>query len=121
MDALMAFYGSSNSSVLLGSSPELQRAESELWSTAVAACTTSTGESARVLLLPAMNEMFGDVDMERMAFQMHPPIINFAMLGIAATVASATYVIIELEHPRAGLFRVDPMDEVLRQFRASIE
>jgi len=43
------------------------------------------------------------------------------MLGIAATVASATYVIIELEHPRAGLFRVDPMDEVLRQFRASIE
>src|SRR5689334_20706147 len=77
MDALMAFYGSSNSSVLLGSSPELQRAESELFSTAVAACTTSTGESARVLLLPAMNEMFGDVDMERMAFQMHPPIINF--------------------------------------------
>jgi len=148
MDALIAFYASSNSSVLLGSSPGLQRAESELWSTAVAACTTSTGERARVLLLPAMNEMFDEVDMERMARQIHPPIIIFAMLGIAAmatalfagygmagsparnwiytlgiaaTVASATYVIIELEYPRVGLFRVDPMDEVLRQFRASIE
>ena len=42
-------------------------------------------------------------------------------LGIAATVSSAAYVIIELEYPRVGLIRVDPMDQVLREFRASMD
>jgi hypothetical protein len=33
----------------------------------------------------------------------------------------ATWVIIELEFPRVGLFRVDPMDQVLVAFRASMD
>jgi len=148
MDALIAFYDASNSDVLLSRSPAVQHAESELWSTAVAACTTSTGERARVLLLPAMNEMFDNVDMERMARHIHPPVVIFLMLGvaamatalfagygmagsptrnwmytlgIAATISIAAYVIIELEYPRVGLIRVDPMDEVLRELRASMD
>ena len=149
IDELIAFYGApSNGNVLLTTPPTLQHAESDLWSTAVAACTTSTGEHARVLLLPALNEMFDEVDMERMARRIHPPIIIFLMLGvaamatalfagyamaggpkrnwvytlgIAATVSAAAYVIIELEYPRVGLIRVDSMDQVLREFRASLD
>jgi hypothetical protein len=149
MDELIAYYtSSSNSDVLLSTTPAFQRAESELWSTAVAACTTSTGERARILLLPALNEMFDDVDMERMSRRIHPPITVFLMLGvaalatalfagygmagspkrnwiytlgIAATISIAAYAIIELEYPRVGLIRVDPMDQVLREFRASMD
>lgn len=149
MDELITYYGvSSNSGLLLTAPPKLQRAESDLWSTTVAACTTSTGERARILLLPALNEMFADVDMERMARRIHPPVIIFLMLGvaalatalfagygmagspkrnwiytlgIAATISIAAYVIIELEYPRIGFVRVDPMDQVLREFRASMD
>jgi hypothetical protein len=150
VDALIAYYAlpSINPELFTHATPVLRRAESQLWSTAVAACTTSTGERARILLLPSLNEMFDNVETERLARGIHPPIIIFLMLGIAAmatalfagygmsssptrnwiytlgiaaTIASAVFVIIELEYPRVGLIRVDPMDEMLREFRASMD
>jgi hypothetical protein len=149
MDALIAYYSdTSDQQVLLETTPRLQRAETELWSSAVAACTTSTGDRVGTLLLPSLNEMFDAVDMERMARRIHPPIIIFLMLGvaamatallagygmssgparnwiynvgIAATISIAAYVIIELEFPRIGLVRVSPMDEVLVELRATMD
>jgi hypothetical protein len=101
-----------------------------------------------MLLLPSLNELFGAVEKERMARRMHPPPVIFAMLGIAAlaaalfagyglassttrswiymvgiaaTVAIAVYVILELEYPRLGLARVTDMDQTLVELRATME
>jgi hypothetical protein len=83
-----------------------------------------------------------------MARRMHPPTLIWAMLGItalatglfagygmaagpmrnwiyiigiAASVSIATYVIIELEYPRLGLFRVTAIDRALVELRATME
>jgi hypothetical protein len=79
-----------------------------------------------------------------MATRMHPPGIVYGMLftaalmasllagynsaggttrgwlhaiGLATIVSIALYVIIDIEHPRIGLVRVDSVDEVLRELR----
>ena len=43
------------------------------------------------------------------------------MLGFAVTLASAVYVILDLEHPRLGLIRVDPFDQALVDLRESMQ
>jgi hypothetical protein len=79
-----------------------------------------------------------------MAAQLHPPMVVFAMLfglalagallagygmaggrarswlhmvGFAAVLAGAVYVIIDLEYPRLGLIRVDAFDTALVELR----
>lgn len=126
----------------------LTRAEDELWSRSVAACLGPGGEQARMLLLPALTELFAAVEKERMARRIHAPPAVFAMLGItalatalfagyalasgtkrnwiyilgiSASVAMAVYVVVELEYPRLGLFRVDAMDQTLVELRATME
>lgn len=124
------------------------RAENDLWAKAVAACNLPEGEKARMLLLPSLNELFGNVEKERIARSVHPPAIVYVMLGlsalagalfvgyalananrrnwlymigVAATIASATYVIVELEYPRLGIVRIDSADQMLIQMRASMK
>jgi hypothetical protein len=125
----------------------MERARTDLWQTAVPACRPPEEQNACQLFLPSLNDMFDAVDMERMARRIHPPFIIFVMLGvaalatalfagygmagsrsrnvvymlgIAATVSIAAYVIIELEYPRVGLIRVNSMDQVLVKLRASM-
>jgi hypothetical protein len=120
-------------------------AQHDLWTRAVAACLTREGEPARMLLLPALNEMFEAVDRERMARRLHPPGVIWLMLGlsalaaalfagysmangtnrnwmytvgIAAAISIVTYVFIDLEYPRLGLVRVDAIDQLLVEERA---
>lgn len=129
-------------------SPELRHAENEVWSRAVAATLDRTGEQARMLLLPSLNEMFDVVTDERLARRIHPPLVIFVMLaiaalasslfagygvasksprnwvlmiGVAATISMAAYVIIELEYPRLGLIRVSDMDRALAELRATMQ
>jgi hypothetical protein len=123
-------------------------AEDDLWARSVAVCKAPGGEAARMLLLPSLNEIFDDVDRERMARLIHPPMVIFMMLaiaalstamfagygmasgsarnwifniGIAATVSITTYVILELEYPRLGLFRVSSMDQVIVELRRMLK
>lgn len=149
LDALIASYanpGSSSSALLEPAS--VTRAQSDLWARAVAASTAPTGERARILLLPAINDMFSVVEEERLARRIHPPTVIFIMLGItalasalfagygvaskstrnwiytigiAATVSMATYVIVELEYPRLGMIRVSDMDRALAELRATMK
>ena len=101
-----------------------------------------------MLVLPALNEMFGIVESERMARRMHPPMVIFVMLGltalaaamfagygiasgptrnwiyllgIAATISSSAYVIADLEYPRLGLIRIDAIDQALVELRATMK
>ena len=124
------------------------RAQDELWGGAVAACVDPSGEKARMLLLPGLNDVFGLVEKERVARRLHPPILIYAMLiltgltaalfagygmavlvahrnplytfGLATASAIALYVIIDLEFPRLGLIRVDAFDRLLVELRASM-
>jgi hypothetical protein len=147
VDVLVAWYGeTSGTAGTLHEPPALTRAQNELWSGAVAA-SVSPSTSASALFLVAMNDMFGAVEEERMARRIHPPSIVFALLGIAAlatalfagyglaggvtrnwiymigvaaTIATATYVILELEYPRLGLIRLNAMDQALVELRATM-
>lgn len=137
----------------LGSAKEAQQAralaasQKDLWAQAVAACLAPGGEPARMLVLPALNEMFDAVDREYLARKMHPPVVVWIMLGIAALAASlfagysmasgparnwlftigiaatisiVTWVIIDLEYPRLGMVRIDSFDRTLVELRGTL-
>lgn len=128
--------------------PKVALAQQEVWTQSMAACLVPSGEKARMLLLPALNELFGAVDKERLARRVHPPLMIFAMLGlaelagavfvgygmataptrnwifiigVAATIALATYVIVDLEYPRLGFIRMNAMDRALGELRATMQ
>lgn len=127
----------------LARSAQLQE---NLWRQTVAACQMAPTPQATMLLLPALNQMIDITTTRTMAVQMHPPTIIFVMLyglalassllagygmadaksrhwlytvGLAATLASAVYVILDLEYPRLGLIRVDAFDQALVDLRES--
>lgn len=125
-----------------------KRIQEEIWAKATTAVQAPGGEPARMLLLPAMNEMFDIAETRIQATRMHPPIIIFVMLGLlalagallvgygmaggrtrnwihmvgfAATISVAIYVILDLEYPRLGFIRVDQFDQALVELRASMK
>jgi hypothetical protein len=125
----------------------LAGAQNELWDRAVTATLAPGGEPTRMLLLPALNEMFDLADRERFARQASPPAIIWVMvavtalaaslfagyamagagarnrlfnIGIAATVATITFVIIDIEYPRLGIVRVDSFDRYLVELRTGL-
>ena len=148
LDALIASYSDpAGSKEPLRQGTALTKAQDEVWASAVAAVSTQAGERARMLLLPSMNELFGAVEKERLARAIHPPrliyillalatmigavFIGYAiataekrnwlyMVGVAGTIASATYVVAELEYPRLGRVRVDAIDRTLVDLRATM-
>jgi 1,4-dihydroxy-2-naphthoate octaprenyltransferase len=100
-----------------------------------------------MLLLPSLNELFGAVEKEHVARALHPPrliyvllaiatltgavFVGYAiatvnarnwlyMIGIAGTIASATYLVAELEFPRLGHVRVDAADRTIIELRESM-
>lgn len=134
-------------SALVGTSPAIVSTQDSLWARALKECLLPNGEKARMLLLPSLNEMFGAVEQEWLARQIHPPPIIFIMLGltalagsllvgfgsatsprrswihsigVAATIAMITFVMFELEYPRLGMIRVDVMDRALVELRATM-
>jgi hypothetical protein len=149
LDALLGWYEQGPGYTDTIHEPALvTRAQDELWAQSVTVCLTASGEKARMLLLPALNELFGTVEKERIARRMHPPPIIWIMLcgtalaaalfagyalssattrnhmfsvGFAACVSLATYVVIELEYPRLGLIRATSIDQTLVELRATWE
>lgn len=147
MDTLLGWYGEAPGYTdTVREPPAVTRAQDELWAQSVATCLTATGEKARMLLLPALNDLFGAVEKERVARRMHPPAVIWIMLcgtalaaalfagyalssaatrnrmysiGFAACVSLAVYVVIELEYPRLGLIRSTAIDQTLVELRAT--
>ena len=115
--------------------------QGEIWRQAVAAAgMNGAPPAANMLLLPALNQMIDITTTRTTAAAMHPPIVIFVLLGglaliaallagygmcgtksrnwlhmvgFAASVAVAVYVVIDIEYPRLGLIRVDTFDQVL--------
>lgn len=114
--------------------------EHEIWNQAVSASASSEYQSARLLLMPAINEMIDLVTTRTVAIHTHPPLPIFAMLFalalacagltgyragtaehpahfyniiLAAVTACVLYLILDIEYPRYGLVRLDDVNNVL--------
>lgn len=126
-----------------------QRLGNEIWTQAVAAVRMPEARAGTdLLMMPALNQMFDITTVRVVATQMHPPLIVFAMLiglalgsallagyqsagekgydwphkiGFAAIVAFTVYVILDIEYPRLGFVRLDAIDQVLVNVRASMK
>lgn len=124
----------------------VERIQREIWTIAVDA--TRDDQAARLLLLPAINDMFDIAAKRTAAARMHPSPIVFGLLfGLAllssllagrATAAhggrpvlhavvyalamtAAVYVIVDMEFPRFGLIRVDAFDSLLLDARKAMD
>jgi len=123
--------------------------QGEIWTEAVAAThLPGVHPDAGKLLLPALNEMIDITTTRAMAASIHPPTIIFVLLfglglgcsllagyamagskgrswlhilGFVVTTVITVYVILDIEAPRRGLFRLDAYDEVLVDLRASMK
>jgi hypothetical protein len=125
------------------------RLQGEIWALAVAASRMPESHpSTSMLLLPALNAMIDITTTRTLATRIHPPVIIFVMLvalalvaamltghdlarggsrrwlhtlGYAAILSITVYVIIDIEFPRLGYFRVDDIDQALVDLRASMK
>jgi len=125
-----------------------KKIQDEIWAYSVAGCRDSPSQSCNMLLLPALNSMFDIVTTRTEATKIHPPPIIFGMIvvlslaaallagygmaqsksrswvhifGLAAVMALAVYVILDIEYPRAGLISVAGADQVLVELRESMK
>jgi hypothetical protein len=123
------------------------RIQGDIWSNAVAICKTDKGERARLLLLPALNQMIDITTTRKTSELTHPPGIIYLMLcaqalvcsllagldmaggkarnwiltiGFTAALSVTFYVILDLDYPRLGLFRLDTADQMLIDLRGSL-
>lgn len=121
--------------------------QGKIWREVIAAGQLGGGSPDAIkLLLPALNDMFDISATRTMTTEMHPPLIIYLMLtvltlagallagygmvgkrrdwlhilGFAAAMAGAVYIIIDIEYPRMGLVRVDAFDHGLVDLRASM-
>lgn len=128
----------------LDRSVKLQR---EIWTRAVINSRKTDTTVAGMLLLPALNNMIDITTTRTMAGYTHPPAIVFVMLalmalaggvmvgyemsgaqsrswlhilGFALAIAVSFYIILDLEYPRLGLFRIDTFDQALVSLRESM-
>jgi hypothetical protein len=130
-------------------SPESRRLQEEIWKESVTAASMSqpNPNSATLLLLPALNNMFDITNTRRNAFDMHPPgavflllfflsclcafIAGFViqsgrknwlhMVGFAALVSLTIGVILDIEYPSHGLIRLTSYDSYFVALRDSIK
>jgi hypothetical protein len=118
-----------------------EKLQGAIWTGALAATRIEGGHpDAAKLLLPALNEMIDITTTRTTAAKVHPPGIVYGLLfvlglgcallsglasaassrrswvhivGFAVATAAVIFVIVDIEYPRMGLFRVDSFDQVL--------
>lgn len=121
--------------------------QNRIWSEVIAAAPAPDPTSARVVLLPALNDMFDIAATRTEATRQHPPVVVFIMLvllaligavyagyslsgrkhatwfhivGFPAVLTLVLFVIVDLEFPRLGFIRVDAADQALTELRQSL-
>jgi hypothetical protein len=120
----------------------------EIWTQAVSASREASTPAATTLLLTPLNAMSEMMTARLAAAETHLPLLIRAlliilplicalmaglssaqrperswlhMLGFAAVLAITIYVILDLEHPRAGLIRLDTFDQAIVELRNSMQ
>ncbi len=140
LQSRLAFYSKPD---FAAAKKELEHSNSlqmEIWRQAVAATERVEGPAVMTLVLTNINEMLDITTTRTMALRAHLPLAVLAMLGITVLVASllagysmvgtrtithrlcfalllgmTVYLILELEFPRMGFFRIDDVDQVLAE------
>jgi hypothetical protein len=114
--------------------------QGDIWKLAVAAVKSADNPQVAQQILPALNDMIDISTTRLVATQTHPPNIIYIMLyglglvvamlagyGMSASharqwlhvlafsgaITMTIYVIMDIEHPRSGLIRVDAIDQLL--------
>src|SRR5262245_57614556 len=123
--------------------------QEEIWSRSVAAAgREGAPQSIALVLLPALNATFDEMTRRVMAAHVHTPPVILALLVVvalgcallagdgmawshgrhwihmvcfAAATAATLYVIYDVDHPRVGLIRIDPVDSALEELRATMK
>lgn len=126
-----------------------KQVQQQIWTKAVAATALPQSHpDAGKLLLPALNSMIDITTTRTMALQVHPPRIIYDLLfllgllcallagyrmaigehrswlhilSFAVITVIIVYVILDVEYPRAGLFRIEASDQLLIQVRESMK
>ncbi|HET7763598.1 MAG TPA: DUF4239 domain-containing protein [Burkholderiales bacterium] len=119
-----------------------------IWTGSIAALRGAPPE-ASLLLVPALNDMIDITTTRAIALRTHTPTIilialvvltlicslligyglaggkpfatNFHMIGFALMMTVTIYVIIDLDHPRVGLIRLDYVDQAMADVRAGMK
>jgi hypothetical protein len=121
--------------------------QSQIWSDAVAACAAPTPSQVTMLVLPALNAMIDITTTRAVAHKAHTPTIILVLLYVLALISSvlagnalaqnkgrslihmfafvtivsiALFVVLDYELPRAGLIRIDPVDQILKDLRKTM-
>jgi hypothetical protein len=136
---------------LAASSAHAARADAlqaEIWSGSLAALRNAPPQ-ASLLVVPALNDMIDITTTRAISLRTHtPPIIlaalgmltlvcallvgyglaggkpfatNLHMIGFAVMMTVTIYVILDLDHPRVGLIRLDYVDQALEGVRAGMK
>ena len=122
--------------------------QNDIWAKSLAAAAEVTGPQATTLLLPAVNDMIDITTTRAVTVEAHPPTVIYAMLAVLAWASSLNagfgvagsgrrslfhltgfviaitltcYVILDLEYPRKGLFRISAADHLLRDVAAQMQ
>ncbi len=148
VDARLALYhaGKDRDRVRLAQA-QVAGLQREIWERAVEAVRSAPVPNVAVPLLPAVNEMTDAAATRAVTSLIHPPLIVYLLLGMvslmcalmagysmgaresrswlhmigfAAVFAVTFYVIVDLEYPRLGLFRITEFDRVLVELRAGM-
>lgn len=120
----------------------------KIWSESIAGCEKAVSPATTTLVVTSLNEMIDITTTRSLALEMHPPAVVFWGLGLlvlastllagygmaeagtrswfhmliySVILASALYVILDLEYPRVGLIRIDAADHVLVDLRKSMQ
>jgi hypothetical protein len=122
--------------------------QGEIWADSIAGLRSAPPQ-ASLLLVPALNDMIDITTTREIALRTHtPPIIlaalvvltlicsllvgyglaggkpfatNLHMMGFALMVTVTIYVVLDLDHPRAGLIRLDYVDQAFMELRAGMK
>jgi hypothetical protein len=126
---------------------EAESIQRRIWSAVVESAQRDTSQNVARIVVPAINEMIDITTVRTVALHTRLPDAILALLIIAAlssamtagyamakrghrsilhvvlyatSIAMTIYVVLDLEHPRRGLIRLDATDRILEQLRASI-
>ena len=121
--------------------------QNDIWTKALAAAAEVQGPQATTLLLPAINDVIDITTTHAVAEETHPPLVIYGMLAVLAWASSlnagfamagagrrsmvhtvgfvagitlSSYVILDLEYPRSGLFRISSADHIIRDAGAAM-
>ncbi len=122
--------------------------QNKIWTNAISSAgSQGASVDAEKLLLPALNSMIDITTTRIVASETHPPVIVFYLLYLmsllsallagydlsgsktrnflhmvvfAAIISITVYVILDIEYPRQGFFRLDTFDQYLIDLRTSM-